>query len=242
MGRVTSFGQFGDIEPGPQSRQVDDTGHEWLNDRSDAGAIDAAFNAAHRQDIQKQLGGEPWLRQADMAPTIEGERQGSRRTGVSRVLDTQRRSEGKERAGLNWKVRNEDDSPEILGGPAPTSEPVKHVFRSMREDEFQQAHERGFFQSDGRGAIEPDWEGTNAAVEPASAYSYSPRDSPARMVKLAVHPDDGWFTATSDNYARTRQRIPLDRMVANTEPYEYGKAPGAGVRDHVVALQKAKGV
>jgi hypothetical protein len=89
--------------------------------------------------------------------------------------------------------------------------PMKHVYRGVSADEWRQARQRGYLQSDQRGTI-ADWEGTNAAIEPKSAVSYLPHRATGHVLKIRVHPDDGWFTHKADSYVRTRERIPLDRV------------------------------
>jgi GNAT superfamily N-acetyltransferase len=95
------------------------------------------------------------------------------------------------------------------------TEPVKFVYRGVSEEEWAQAEERGFLQSDLRGVIS-DWEGTNAGVEPRTAVSYLPHGGVGRVLKIRVEPEDEWFAIPHDSYARTRKPIPLDRVVAKT--------------------------
>ena len=91
------------------------------------------------------------------------------------------------------------------------SEPIQHVYRGVSAEEWKQARQRGHVQSDQRGTI-GDWEGTNAAVDPRSAVSYLPRNAPGHVLKIRVHPGDGWFTHNVDSYLRTRKPVPLDRV------------------------------
>jgi hypothetical protein len=104
----------------------------------------------------------------------------------------------------------------------------------MSEDDFQQSKAQGSIRSDGRGAIDPEWEGTNAAIDLASAHHYMPAQGTGRIVKIAVHPEDQdkWFTSTHDDYARTREPIPWDRVVSHTS--EFDKRGGTSFRDSVV--------
>lgn len=103
------------------------------------------------------------------------------------------------------------------------TEPIRHVYRGVSEDEWQQAQERGYIESDKRGTISP-LEGTNAAVEPTDAVSYLPRQGQGRVVKIEVRPEDKWFIVSADQYPRTRQRIPLDRVVTVSPPIrKHGK-------------------
>mgnify|MGYP001035778959 CR=1 FL=1 len=99
---------------------------------------------------------------------------------------------------------------------APTGEtrPIEHVYRGMSHEEWNQAQERGHLRSDARGAIAPEWEGTNAALDPKSAHYYRDTTGGGKGVvaKIAVHPDDKWFLSDVDSYARTRSTVPLSRV------------------------------
>jgi hypothetical protein len=123
------------------------------------------------------------------------------------------------------------DKPGLNTGPLVTrdGDVPTHLFRGMSEDDFQSSKERGFIQSDGRGAISPDWEGTNAGTDPGTAYSYLPREGAGRIVKIKVHGDDGWFSSDVDSYARTRQPVPWDRVESHTSPIN--KSQFAYLRD-----------
>jgi hypothetical protein len=90
-------------------------------------------------------------------------------------------------------------------------EPVHHVYRGVSADELAQARDRGYLQSDRRGTI-ADWEGTNAAVDPRSAVSYLPRNGTGHVLKIRHELADKWFTHSADDYIRTRERIPMDRV------------------------------
>lgn len=88
--------------------------------------------------------------------------------------------------------------------PAPT-----HFYRAVSEEEWQQAIERGYLSSDGRGNIS-DAEGTNADWTPET--SYLPKDRPGRLIRMKYDPSDGWFTITYDQYVRTRGQVPIERV------------------------------
>jgi len=99
---------------------------------------------------------------------------------------------------------------------------VSHLYRGMSEGEFQEAKARGHIASDMRGTFSiPGGEGTNAGTSPATAHSYMPRTGTGRIVKIAAHQDDAWFESRVDNYARSRQQIPWDRVVAHTEAFAH---------------------
>jgi len=242
-GKVVSYGQFGDISEGPQSHPWEDTGHEWLDVRMNASLQDRAFGNEAAQKRRMELGNVPRLTgEPDILPHMEGDKMGGRKTGLSKSMDVQRRdSNQKERFGLNYRVTDNDAKPETLGGPAPTLEPVSHVFRGMSEDDFQQSQAQGFIRSDGRGAIDPEWEGTNAGIDMATAQTYMPHSGLGRVVKIAVHPEDQdkWFTSQHDSYARTREPIPWDRVTAHTSAFD--KSLGSQFRDSVVEQQKREG-
>jgi len=91
------------------------------------------------------------------------------------------------------------------------AEPIPHVYRGMSAAEWEQAQQRGYIESDKRGDISRD-EGTNAAADPRSAASYLPQSGESYIAKIKVRPEDKWFTIRPDEYLRTRQRIPLDRV------------------------------
>lgn len=101
------------------------------------------------------------------------------------------------------------------------TKPVEHVYRGMSQDEWDTARSQGFIRSDGRGAISPEWEGTNASLtrDTAEYYRETNPESARRGVvaKIAVHPDDQWFASSADSYLRTRRRIPLHRVVSVTQ-------------------------
>lgn len=122
--------------------------------------------------------------------------------------------EGERETPLMFTVTRHGESmfPEKVG-----TEPVKFVYRGVSEEEWAQARERGFIQSDRRGVIS-EWEGTNAGVEPQTAVSYLPSNGVGRIVKIRVEPEDKWFAISHDGYARTREPVPLDRVVAHTPP------------------------
>jgi hypothetical protein len=91
------------------------------------------------------------------------------------------------------------------------TEPIRHVYRAMSSEEWHEARQRGFIQSDQRGTI-ADWEGTNAAVDPHSAGSYLPYGHRGHIAKIRVEPSERWFTHAADSYIRTRERVPLKRV------------------------------
>lgn len=97
--------------------------------------------------------------------------------------------------------------------------PIEHVYRGMSHEEWAGAQKNGFIQSDGRQAIMPEWEGTNASHDPAVAEYYlrttkHTETAGGVVAKIAVHPDEHWFTSSVDNYLRTRHRIPLSRVLS----------------------------
>ena len=99
------------------------------------------------------------------------------------------------------------------------TKPIEHVYRGMSHDEWASAQSAGHIKSDGRGAIIPEWEGTNATVDPDTAEYYV-RTTPHTetqggvVAKISVHPDEHWFTSNADNYIRTRHPIPISRVLS----------------------------
>lgn len=108
-----------------------------------------------------------------------------------------------------------------FGMTAPTgrTRPIEHVYRGMSHAEWEGAQKNGYIKSDERGNIIPGWEGTNAGVEEGTAHHYlndNWHKGNGVVAKIAVHPDDGWFTSDADSYIRTRKRVPLERVVSHT--------------------------
>lgn len=202
------------VERGLMSHPWSDTGHEWLDERSDASDADANAHVQQRQRLLSQLGETSWVGDKEQHPMI----------------------------GLAANKEGPDEVPLAAGR-------VAHLYRGMSEGEFQEAKSRGHIQSDMRGTFDiPGGEGTNAGTEPGTAHSYMPRKGTGRIVKIAAHQDDAWFESDTDNYARSRQPIPWDRVVAHTEEFAHpdsDAAPTTGVgrlREAVVAEQKRKGI
>ncbi len=100
--------------------------------------------------------------------------------------------------------------------PTGETRPIEHVYRGMSHEEWAQAQERGHIRSDARGAIAPEWEGTNAGLDEKTARGYRDSNSASGgrgvIAKIAVHPDDKWFLSDVDSYARTRNPVPLSRV------------------------------
>jgi hypothetical protein len=113
------------------------------------------------------------------------------------------------------------NSLEYMGGKKAGTEPIAHVYRGMSQAEWDQARERGYLQSDARGDISA-LEGTNAAADPRDAVSYLP-NGPGVLAKIAVRPEDKWFTIGADDYLRTREKIPLDRVEHTVQVTRGGK-------------------
>jgi hypothetical protein len=191
------------VERGLMSTEWSDTGHDWLDARTDASVYDANVATLQRQRLLSQLGETSWHEHPQV--------------------------------GMAVNKPGPKDAPIAQGR-------VAHLYRGMHEAEFQEAKSRGFIKSDERGVIDVGWEGTNAATNPTSAHSYMPRTGTGRIVKIAHHPDDEWFESRVDNYARTRQPIPWDRVVAHTEEFAHPGSDVAkpGLRDKVVEEQKKK--
>lgn len=115
-----------------------------------------------------------------------------------------------------WRVKDrgkdlDDPLQGLMGmGTDAPDEPIEYVYRGMSKAEYDQAQDRGYFASDGRGVV-ADWEGTNAGVNASTAASYlSDNPDGGYLVKFRVDPKRKWFTIPHDGYVRTRERIPLD--------------------------------
>jgi hypothetical protein len=107
----------------------------------------------------------------------------------------------------------EYNSLKYMGGKNVGTEPIRHVYRGVSEDEFKNIQETGQIKSDMRGAISG-LEGTNAAADPRDAVSYLPHGGSGRVLKIAVQPEDKWFTIRADQYLRTTSAVPASRIVA----------------------------
>ncbi len=146
---------------------------------------------------------------------LDGKRSRHPRSGyslrVGRTRQVARPPEGQDEGPAEFKIR-EHRMNTLPADVEVGKEPIKYVYRGMHEDEWAQAQQRGHIQSDKRGVI-ADWEGTNASPDARDAVSYLPRGARGVVAKIAVHPDDKWFTIPHDQYVRTRQPIPLDRVV-----------------------------
>jgi hypothetical protein len=119
------------------------------------------------------------------------------------------------------------------------TKPIKHVYRGMMIEEYQQALKRGYFRSDQRGTI-ASWEGTNAATDPRSAQSYLPRDHEGVIVQMDVRPEEKWFTAHADDYLRTREHIPVHQISAVSPVLYKSSEEGLYARGPAPALPRPK--
>lgn len=113
-----------------------------------------------------------------------------------------------------YSVAYSPNSTPLTGGAwrVPGSErPIPYVWRMMDVAEFQQARERGYFQSDQRMNLAD--EGTVASDRSTGAFYLPPPDRPAVVVRFRVDPADGWKRDT-DGYVKTPARVPFDRVDA----------------------------
>ena len=140
-----------------------------------------------------------------------------------------------------FKVSDYGNGDKMFPDVAAGTEPIRELYRGVSLDEWRQAVERGYLQSDQRGTI-AGWEGTNAGVDPQTAQSYLPRGAESVIVKMDVRPEDGWFTRNEDGYLRTRERIPLDRVTAVSPVLYKDKDEGLFVRpDETVPMPEHLG-
>jgi hypothetical protein len=95
--------------------------------------------------------------------------------------------------------------------------PPSHLYRVMSSEEFEQARERGFIQSDERQNIESD-EGTVFSLVPTGGF-YSPRTGDKGViVRVNYSDDDGWVVGPEGpRYVKTSQEIPFERVDAYQE-------------------------
>ena len=108
--------------------------------------------------------------------------------------------------------------------PNTSQRPIKHIYRGVSEGEYQNIQRTGAIQSDGRGNV-ADGEGTVASHSARAALYYA-RTSGAsgpgtertahRVLKIAVHPDDGWKVDPVDQYIKTDRPVPASRIVRVT--------------------------
>lgn len=120
-------------------------------------------------------------------------------------------------------------------------EPPEFAYRGMSMDEYHQAKQRGYIQSDRRGVI-TDLEGTNAAVDPRSAVSYLPRGH-GMVVKIKAKPEHQWQMIRPDNYLRTHERIPMSDVV-HAEPFSKSdewRVYKGHVPEHLLRDQRKRG-
>lgn len=96
------------------------------------------------------------------------------------------------------------------GDPAWTTDPVYGPHHAAG---------RGHLASDGRGNVSAD-EGTCASHSPATAAVYGGDVTNFRVLKIKVHPDDGWKVDPRDGYIKTPNAVPADRIVRVTRPLE----------------------
>lgn len=189
----------------------------WPNDAEHAFDIDIVDYRYIQDEWLPKFFGEPSRRESDYRhvynPRLHGGQEPPKGKG------NRGNGDGFVEGPPQWAILEDDDvimHPIFKG----KTEPITHVYRAVTEEEWQEAVERGYLKSDGRGALIPEWEGTNAGVESSTAWHYMPRNGTARVLKIEVRDGDGWFTSDADNYLRTRGRIPLDRVMAKTPAVE----------------------
>ena len=111
------------------------------------------------------------------------------------------------------------------------------VFRAMSDEHYQKSLREGFHQSDERGnyigqaKADPElWEGEKPVPEGTVAgrwayigYISNSPDGIGRIVKIQVHPDDGWELHPDDDeggYYRTFKPIPVERFISASAPID----------------------
>jgi hypothetical protein len=194
------------------------------------------------RSIQENETGIDWLDRRNEANVMDASVTTlQRQRTLSQLGETSWSSPDRPRVGLNvlHNERGRIREAPILPGR------VEHFYRGMSSAEFEEAKGRGFIQSDMRGTFSiPGGEGTNAGIEPGTAHSYMPRQGKGRIVKIAYHPEEQWFESDTDNYARSRQPIPWERVVAHTEEFAHPDSEafeGLGLREHAKRVEKERG-
>ena len=107
-----------------------------------------------------------------------------------------------------------------------TERPATTVFRIMDIEEWNQAKERGYFQSDGRMNL-VEAEGTVWSTRTTGTFYAPPVGHTGVIVRARMDPADGWFMdmqengrTSVDDYVKTHAPIPFDRVEAVTVPFE----------------------
>jgi hypothetical protein len=88
--------------------------------------------------------------------------------------------------------------------------PPSHLYRVMSREEFEQARQRGYIQSDQRSNLVAG-EGTVFSLRPTSGF-YAPSSGDGVVIRVRYDDADGWVTNPDDGYIKTEQQIPFDRV------------------------------
>lgn len=135
------------------------------------------------------------------------------RVGTGRQLVRPPRGTRDAEVPAEFEVLDYDDAPFGQSYQVVGREPVDLVYRGVSVEEWEQAKERGYLESDRRGVL-AEWEGTNAAIDPQTAAYYLPRGGHGVILEIEPRPEQEWFAIRADDYVRTRRRIPLDAVRA----------------------------
>jgi hypothetical protein len=113
-----------------------------------------------------------------------------------------------------------------------SEQPEPYLYRIMSTDEFDQARERGYFQSDQNMNLAN--EGTVASRGSTGEFYMPMRYDPstgqtspggdARIVQFTMDPAHGWKLGT-DSYVKTQERVPFSAVAAYSEPIKNTRQP-----------------
>jgi hypothetical protein len=91
------------------------------------------------------------------------------------------------------------------------------LFRGITVADYERIMDQGFMDTDGRSAISPDYEGINLTPSTATAFAYFPVGEESVIVAINT---DGLplYQVGADDYPRSFDPIPADRIIAVSEP------------------------
>ena len=138
-----------------------------------------------------------------------------RRTLVSKYWED---TAEEERKGRGMPMTTPDGK-HVIDVPVKGSERPTPLYRVMSEEEWQQAKQRGYIQSDGRLNL-GSHEGTVTSVHTTGTFYMQPGLN--RMVRIRPHPADGW-KFDHDGYVKTQSPIPIERVDMVSRPLDYGE-------------------
>jgi DNA polymerase III epsilon subunit-like protein len=93
--------------------------------------------------------------------------------------------------------------------------PIEYVYRAISEEEWNEALERGYIESDKRMNLTDD-EGTVTDAGNPSWYLPNGLGMAGRIIRIKYDPEDGW-RRDHDSYIKTDEPIPISRIDAVTD-------------------------